>query len=325
MLLRLFKSPQTIIIIFIPIIGILLWIKSFQAIDTHPFPVYQMPLYSLFASFLEQSIIISNIIAIVLLLFQAFLLNIINSKYGFISKRSYLPALIFLLLTSSINEIKYFQPIIFSNFFILFALVQIFDTYKIEKIFSNFFNSGFLISTASLFYFNSIYFIVIVWIGLLIIRDFKFREWIITFLGLITPYLISFELYFIFDNVENLLFNIKQNVLFEKVLFKYNTYDIIFFSYIVFITAISIFYLILIFNTQKISTRHYYLTFIFFVILIIGLFIISPSASIELIYTISIPITFILSNYLVNSNSIIFTEILFTLLLVMIGFLQFLS
>ena len=297
MLLKLFKSPQTLIIIFIPLIGILLWIRPFQAIETHPFPIYQMPLYSIFANVLD----------------------------GLISKRSYLPALIFILLSSSINEIKYFQPVIMANFFIIFSLIQIFDTYKIEKVFSNFFNSGFLISVASLFYFNSIYFIVIVWIGLLIIRDFNFREWIITFIGIITPYFIAFAIYFVFDDINIFLINIQKNLAFEKTMIQYNQYDIAFFSYVVLITVISIFYLITIFNTQKISTRHYYLTFIFFICLIIVLFVLSPSASAELIYTISIPLTFILSNYLLNSTSLLFTEIIFTLLVASIGFLQFLS
>ncbi|OFX17765.1 MAG: hypothetical protein A2033_02250 [Bacteroidetes bacterium GWA2_31_9] len=325
MLLKLFKSPQTLIIIFIPLIGILLWIRPFQAIETHPFPIYQMPLYSIFANVLDGSIIISNIFTFILLVLQAFLLNSINSKYGLISKRSYLPALIFILLSSSINEIKYFQPVIMANFFIIFSLIQIFDTYKIEKVFSNFFNSGFLISVASLFYFNSIYFIVIVWIGLLIIRDFNFREWIITFIGIITPYFIAFAIYFVFDDINIFLINIQKNLAFEKTMIQYNQYDIAFFSYVVLITVISIFYLITIFNTQKISTRHYYLTFIFFICLIIVLFVLSPSASAELIYTISIPLTFILSNYLLNSTSLLFTEIIFTLLVASIGFLQFLS
>lgn len=325
MLLRLFKSPQTLIIIFIPIIGILLWLKPFQAIETHPFPIYQMPLYSLIAKALNSSIIISNITTFILILLQAFFLNVISSKYGLISKRSYLPALIFILLTGSINEIKYFQPIIMSNFFILIALTQIFDTYKIERIFSNFFNSGFFISVGSLFYFNSLFFILIIWIGLLIIRDFSFRELLITLIGIITPYLFIFALYFIFDNVENLLFNIIKNIISEKTLIKYNIYDIIFSTYIVFIASISIFYLLSVFNTQKISIRHYYLTFIFFIILIIGIFILSPSASAELIYTMAIPVSIILSNYLINSTSFIFTEVIFTLLIGIICLLQFVT
>lgn len=325
MLLRLFKSPQTLIIIVIPLIGILLWLKPFQGIGTHPFPVYQMPLYSMVANLIDSSLILSNIVTFILILLQSFYLNNINSKYGLISKRSYLPAVIFILLTGSINEIKYFQPIIMANFFILLALTQIFDTYKIEKIFSNFFNAGFFVSIGSLFYFNTIYFIIIIWIGLFLIRDFNFREWIISFLGILAPYMITFSLYFIFDNINDLLIIINKNILSEKTMIQYNTYDIIFLGYTIFIAAISIFYLLSVFNTQKISTRHYYLTFIFFMVVIIGLFIISPSASAELIYSMAIPLSFILANYLLNSGSLIFTEIIFTLLISFIWALQYLS
>lgn len=325
MLLRLFKSPQTLIIIFIPIIGILLWLKPFQGIESHPYPVYQMPLYSLFASLINSSLIVSNIVTFVLILLQAFLINIINSKYGLISKRSYLPALIFVLLTGSINEIKYFQPIIMANFFILFAITQIFDTYKVERIFSNFFNAGIFISIGSLFYFNTIYFIIIIWIGLYFIRDFSLREWVVSIMGIITPYLITISLYFIFDDLKILFTSINKNILYEKTMIKYTTFDIIFFGYTVFIAIISVFYLLSVFNTQKISTRHYYLTFIFFIVLIIALFILSPSASVELIYTMAIPLSFILANYLLNSGSLIFTETIFTILIVFIWALQYLS
>ena len=61
----------------------------------------------------------------------------------------------------------------------------------------SYFDAGILISTGSLFYANLIWFGFLVIIGIALFRTGNLKEIVISILGLLTPYLITFGIYYV--------------------------------------------------------------------------------------------------------------------------------
>jgi hypothetical protein len=88
------------------------------------------------------------------------------------------------------------HPILFSNLFLLFALSKMMNSYRKDIAFSQVFDAGLLISIATLFYFPCIVFFPMIGVALIIFRPFLWREWVISFIGVLVPYIFVITYYF---------------------------------------------------------------------------------------------------------------------------------
>ena len=146
-----------------------------------PLP-YSMPAYAFVMKYLSN-VVLSGVIALCLIIIQAFYLMYINKVYNFISQRTYLTSLLFVLISSAFLNLHYLHPAIIANVFVLLTIVEIFASYKKPKIYSASFNSGFLIAIAGLFYINANFLIIFIFISLLVLHSFNWREWFAVVLG----------------------------------------------------------------------------------------------------------------------------------------------
>ena len=145
--------------------------------------------------------ILSDTIALVLVLFQAFLLNVIIAKYRLARNVSLYPGLFYLLIVSAFPDFLHLSPVLMANTFILFALYELFDCYKKYEASGELYNVGLWLGVAILFYFSTIILVVFVLIGMNILRSFKLRELLIFLAGLITPFWLLGSYYFFFGNL----------------------------------------------------------------------------------------------------------------------------
>ncbi len=187
-MIRFLKSPQPATLFVIPVIVFLFWIQAFF---THPF-VPDEPgslLYNLITSLLNLlPDLVKVLITIGLISFEAIYLNSIFNKYEVLEKNSYLPAFMYVLQMSFALPLLQFHPVLLVNLVLLRALDKIFMLFKNDSPISPLFDSCFLISIASLFYFPATVFFVLFLISLVILRTFNFREWMISFIGFVLPY-----------------------------------------------------------------------------------------------------------------------------------------
>ena len=315
MLLRLFKSNSIGIIFLLPVLAVILWSDIFMQNRENFVPLpYSMPAYSFIMKYLSNEIL-SGVIALILITLQAFYLMYINKVYNFISKRTYLTSLIFVLISSAFLNLHYLHPAIIANIFILLTIVEVFDSYKKPRVFSASFNSGFLIAIAGLFYINANFFIIFVFLGLLVLHTFNWREWFAVILGFITPYLITIFLYYLNGNLQDLeiILNAIINHNSPKLIWPISYY---LFSLVLSLIGIfSVIKLSTSYSNNKISTRNYFFLFTLLIVLIISIFIIIPFASIELIVIIAIPVSYLLSNYYLSESNKIIQEVSFIVLL----------
>ena len=95
----------------------------------------------------------------------------------------------------------------------MLAIMRIMDGYRIQGIAYNFFDAGILISTGSLFYANLIWFGLLVIIGIALLRTGNIKEIAISVLGLVTPYILTFGIYYVLGkDLKNYLSLIEYNL-----------------------------------------------------------------------------------------------------------------
>lgn len=303
MLLRLFISKKQLITVLILVLALAFWLPSilnykstFFIFDFYPSPIYS-PLQFIEYSSPEISVIISFI----LLVLSGFLLVRLNVRFFFIQTRTQLPALFFILICSSLIPLQRLNPVSVSVIFLIIAVFKIFDTYKKEKLCYNFFDAALLISVGSMFYFNLIFLIVIIWIGLIILRPFIWREWVFTLIGIIIPYIILFFYYYLMElDINSLFGTYKSYFLYKRYDISFNlSYKLLALYYLLMLVISSI-YMIGVYPVKKIYARKYFMFFLWLFIAALAIYFVVPSAGYEMIIIASLSVSFLLTHFFVN-------------------------
>ena len=206
MIIQFFKNNNPVAYILLPLISIALWIPGFF-IENKIDIVHGMPLYDLLIEPISAIPLLSTIIAITLVIGGAFTLNTVINENETIATPTFLPAFFYILFMSCSKSLLLLHPILIANFFILFAINKLNSSYRKDIAFSQAFDAGFLCAIASLFFLPYIVFVPLLFIGLQLFRPFIWREWMITFLGLLFPYLFVFTYYFWNDLLEYLWYD----------------------------------------------------------------------------------------------------------------------
>jgi hypothetical protein len=157
---------------------------------------HAMPLYELLVSLIAPMPWLGMLLAVILVIGEAFLLNHIVNENEVLSKQSYLPAFFYILLISNNNAMLAMHPLLPANLFMLFAINRLLTSYRKDAAFSHAFDAGLLISIATLFYFPYIVFFPLLGAAFIILRPFNWREWFISFLGVLIPYAFASVVYF---------------------------------------------------------------------------------------------------------------------------------
>jgi hypothetical protein len=206
MFISAFKNNQTLSIIILSVILLAVWLPGIG----NPSPLTYnntMPLYEFYARAVNNVPYIHNSLALILIILESVMLNYILNKFEIMAKKTVMPAIFYCLLMSCCKPLIHFYPLIFTNFFILIALLKIGHSYRMDEAFTTIFDASFFIAMASLFYFPAIIIYPLIWVALIVIRPFVWREWIISMIGLMLPYFFTFVFYFWFDKVNFLLFD----------------------------------------------------------------------------------------------------------------------
>lgn len=136
------------------------------------------------------------IVAMLLLLGQAFYINVLVAEHRLATEVSLFPGLFYILVSSFLPEFNYLSPSLMANTFFIIAYGEVLATYKKVHAADRIYNTGFWIGVGTLFYPSSIMLLIFVFAGLSLLRAFKFRERLMVFSGLITPFALVGSYYF---------------------------------------------------------------------------------------------------------------------------------
>lgn len=315
-MLKIFKGSQPALLIVIPVLTGLLWIKSFiQPPDIKlAYEVFEMPFWHFINNHTAGFEIIRGIIALVLLIINALWLTRINTKFILIRMRTYLPALFFGFICSSLIFLQDLNPAIFAISFFIPAVERIFQSYKEEGLSYKYFEAGFLISLGSLFYSRAALFMVVVWIVLSILRSANLKEWALSIAGFIVPYIfLIFILYFTDRNIPEYFSSLATNFRITRGMEFMNIYYIIFFLFLLFLIGISSLQMIRMYQGLKIYARTYYRALFWIFVFTLILVSVFYNQSAELIYFLAVPVSYILTFYFDSLKLNWLGEILFSL------------
>lgn len=188
MLTGFIKHNQAISVVLMPLLLLVFWIYGFLNLSP-PDTGHAAPLYRLIINLFSRAPLTLPLTGMLLVSVQAWLINRLAEKNEIIGINSYLPGIIYIILMSLQPEMFSLHPTILTNHFIILAIYRLMRTHRKETAFSEVFDSGFFIGICALLYFPSIMFLILLWLGLIIIRPFVWREWIIAHLGFLMPWI----------------------------------------------------------------------------------------------------------------------------------------
>jgi hypothetical protein len=317
MLLRFYRGigPGTILIVIVS--AVLIWLQRFIEPLSHisisgPEP---MPLYSLVLGLVGQNALMGTIISFLLMLTIAFYLANFNTRLFFITERTLLPASLYILASGFLMSIQTLNPVFPATLMLIIAIDRVMASYRKTGLAYNFFDASLILSLGSLFYFNIIWFYLVIIIGILLIRTLSLRELLLSLFGLVAPYLVVYAIYYVTGKdlgvfSEMILDNI------SKTAHRYYWSPILITGLItgttLFIIALS--HLAVIFATKKIKTRKTFSLLIWIMIITVAVYFLVPSASVELIYVVLIPFVYIISHFIVFVRNKKIANIMFAII-----------
>ncbi len=139
------------------------------------------------------------LIAALLTLLQAVLINVMVSRYRLTEEITLFPGVFYILFMGFSSQFWTVTPLLIANFFLLFAILELISTYKEYSSADRIFNISLFIGVASLFYFSYIVFLIFAWVGIGILRAIRWKERIILIFGFICPYFFVFTYHFWHD------------------------------------------------------------------------------------------------------------------------------
>ncbi len=328
MLLKVLKSNQPFHFLLIPVMAIALWVESFVGSSVYQFypGEDQMILYQPFAKVLGASPLASNIVALIFIILLAFLILKLNVQYSFIRHRSVLPSCLFILIASGMPDLHAMHPVYPATLFLFLALDRMFDSYEKERIHSNAFDAGVFLSIGSLFYLNLACFFPLLWFGFIILKPkVNWREYILTTLGFMLPWAVAATYYLATGSIDELRQTLEANFISPRAFLRENLPIQIYLGFLVLLTILGSFLLLSHYDEKKISSRKYFKTFFWIFLICNVLIFFSPAVSQEIIIILAVPLTYLISNYLIYMKRQIWGEVFLYLLIVSVILLQFAS
>ncbi len=328
MVLRILKSNHPVNYFLVVLFGILFWAESLINPQTYPFYRGENENFLFFPIFklLAGNPLAGSITALVLTVVVALLMLNINGRYVFIRIRTMLPAPLFMLMIGGFTGIHTLHPVYFSAVFFLFAIHRLFGVFGKSKPYSSAFDAGFWLATGSLFYLDLIFLLPAFLSGIMVLsRENFWRVSLVHLTGFFLPFFFALSIALLTGQFPELLKVFEHNMVTTNNHFISNLYLQIFLGFLVLLTIFGSIRIIQQYDTKKVSSRKYFT--VFFLIFVFSLtgFIFIPPVSQEMLVITSIPVAFLVSNFLVFMKSRFWGELIIALLIGIVIFMQIMA
>lgn len=193
MLVNLYKTKTPVAVFSFPmLIGLIaLPILFIENPDLPNFYSWQQELVTLISS----SVVIHYLSAVLILYVSAIELNRVVNAYGFYSKNTYLPGLIYALSLLSFDQV-YFSSLLLAYAFVIFGIGFIFRINRQDSATESIFMAALLFGIATIFSPFLLPIIILPWFSLVVFRYFVWREWFMLLIGFSIPWGYHYGIYF---------------------------------------------------------------------------------------------------------------------------------
>ncbi len=306
-------APGTIILTIIT--AVVLWLGAFY----RPLPAsylyggVHMPLYDLLLQIADPVSARAVKASFLLVLLLSALLISVNTGLFFINRRTFLPAIIYLVVISLFQSFHSLHPALIASLFVLLALRRLIGLYRTGRSAQISFDSALLISAGSLFYVNAIWYALLLFIAMAVFRTFRARELIYAVAGLVTPYLLLSGIYFVGgDDISRGAMLFTDALISEQWAYQWSRINIVAGLFIAAALVVSILHLLSVLNTKKVRSRKVFILLLWLIIITPAIYMTVPSASEELVFFFAMGVSYMITHYLVFAGSRTVSEIIFT-------------
>jgi len=312
MLLRILKSNTLFSALLIPLIGLLFWIHSFRTATMVDLKLVNgaMPLYYLIFPFFKTQTFWQVFTAFVVVIFNSFFIAQMGSAFLFLKRRSYLPGILYLITVSSLHELQALLPVHLATLFVLISIYFIFDTFhkKVEITYT--FNAAFFLAIGSLFYLPVVVLFPLVWISIFVLqKDDNWRLLAVPVLGFGVPWLFIWVYSFLTDAYAKLWNELITMLWSRHNDYLLNPYFLVFTAIVAILTTLGSLSVIAHFLRMKVSARKYFVIFFWMLGLLLASAIGLLTIDIEIVALSTIPVAYLVSNYLIFNEKTILKEV----------------
>ena len=140
-------------------------------------------------------------ITFLIALFTGFLLNGYSIENGISGKVSTLVLAIYILLSASQADIIVSSPIFWVNLLMIFVWSNLNNIPNSNRGLALIFNAAFLVGLVSLFYFQFIFFVLLIFTAIIVHRVVSIRGLLVTVTGVVAPYFFLLVWLFFIDDM----------------------------------------------------------------------------------------------------------------------------
>lgn len=323
-MLKLFKNNNPVVLILIIVLASLQVLSVFVGKQNFEIPADTTIASSFILNLIEgeNSLLFASIISSVLLVYIVFRLIQILNTFVFTENRNFFHGFVFLFVAGTIFSPYEMVPVLLSMLFFTEVIMTFFRASTKNRATFDFFNIGFFISIGSLFWFSTIYFVILIFAGLIILRRIVLRELLGAMLGVVLPYFLFFSFEFIFTSRLDSLFFICESFISREIELEVNFELIIFMGLTLIYAILGGFSIARKFPSLNINIREYYKIYTWIALIAVFVFFIAGAQSKGLILYALLSISLPVSYFFANAKRKLLAELLFDTYLILIILIQ---
>lgn len=188
-MLKLFKQGIALQLVVILVMIVVLWAGAFVDPVSMPRPEAYGPIYDMVYGWISDMPVVSTIIAIVLVVGEAFWFNELLYSKGMVSQNTLMPMFLYVLLMSIDGSQHTLTPVLMVNLLVVISMHQLLQTGQPNITVSKVADVAFLVSVASLCYLPAAALLIPLMAMMPTYKMYRWNDWMALLLGLIGPYL----------------------------------------------------------------------------------------------------------------------------------------
>jgi len=315
MLLKIFKTNPLLLLIFGIVFSAVLWAATVLHPGEIARPYTDVTLLAPFFDWIHSFPLVKDVLGFTTLLLMASTWNSIINKHSLLGQSTWLPFFFMLILLSCRTSLIGFYPALASSFFLVLSLNRLISSYKKERALSDIFDSGLFVGIATLFYIPSMVFLIVLWIGLLVIRSINWREWVCSIIGFLLPFVFTFTYNLVFFPGYPWYNKIASKFVYHYVHLSFS-WEQITIIIIMALTAVgSVWYFVNKLGENVLKAQKFWSLQLWFILISIAAVLICPVKDSRAFSILAIPGSFVLSVYFLKTRSKFIPELLFLSLL----------
>ncbi len=315
MLLKIFKTNPLLLLIFGIAFSVFLWGSTVFHAAVTPRTYTDLTLLAPFFDQIHDKVLLKAAMGFAILIIQAATWNTIVNKHSLLRQSTYFPFFFMVLLLSCRSSLIGFYPALVSSLFLVLAVHKLISSYMNERALSEVFDAGLFVGIATLFYIPSMLFLILLWIGLLVIRTVNWREWACTILGFLVPFLFTFTYNLVFFPKYPWYNKIMSEFYYHSTHLSFSWEQITVMVIICLAAAGSLWFFVNRITDNVVKAQKFWILMLWFILIAAASVLICPVKDSRAFSIVAIPGSFVLAAYFLKTRAKLIPELIFLSLL----------